>query len=155
MQDTMICDLPKHGKMQPNHPDPVGPPLDYMGECSVFDSIRLDLYNLCHFYALGMTGNPPEFPMLQELVTRSQVRDLSKSARSIGHPYMILAHSANSGMAVSMLQELHKATCLRHLQVDLWDKSVKLLFCSFCDMQGGERSFLFKPHHNSILQRQL
>ena len=30
-RDTMICDLPKHGKMQPNHPDPMGPPLDYMG----------------------------------------------------------------------------------------------------------------------------
>ena len=32
-RDTMICDLPKHGKIQPNHPDPMGPPLDYMGEC--------------------------------------------------------------------------------------------------------------------------
>ena len=31
-RDTMICDLPKHRKVQPNHPDPVGPPLDYMGE---------------------------------------------------------------------------------------------------------------------------
>ena len=27
-RDTMICDLPKHGKAQPNHPDPVGPPLE-------------------------------------------------------------------------------------------------------------------------------
>ena len=34
-RDTMICDLPKHGKMQPNHPDPIGLPLDYMGECQV------------------------------------------------------------------------------------------------------------------------
>ena len=32
-RDTMICDLPEHGKMQPNHTDPMGPPLDYyMGE---------------------------------------------------------------------------------------------------------------------------
>ena len=38
-RDTMICNLPKHGKMQPNHPDPVGPPLDYMGKCQVFDGI--------------------------------------------------------------------------------------------------------------------
>ena len=30
MRDTMICDLPKHRKAQPNHSDPVGPPLDYM-----------------------------------------------------------------------------------------------------------------------------
>ena len=32
-RDTMICYLPKHGKVQPNHPDLVGPPLDYMHKC--------------------------------------------------------------------------------------------------------------------------
>ena len=47
MRNTMICDLPKHGKVQPNHPDPVGPPLDYMGECQVFDGIPSDIYDLC------------------------------------------------------------------------------------------------------------
>ena len=61
-QDTMICDLPEHGKMQPNHPDPVGPPLDYMGECQVFDGIRSDIYNLYRFYALGTTGDPTRVP---------------------------------------------------------------------------------------------
>ena len=35
---TMICDLPKNGKTQPNHPNPMGPPLDYMGECWIFDA---------------------------------------------------------------------------------------------------------------------
>ena len=64
-RDTMICDLPEHGKMQPNHPDPVGPPLDYMGECQVFNGIRSDIYDLYRFYALGMTGDPPEFPTLR------------------------------------------------------------------------------------------
>ena len=39
MRDTMICDLPEHGKAQPNHPDPVGLPLDYMHECQVFDGV--------------------------------------------------------------------------------------------------------------------
>ena len=58
----MICDLPEHGKTQPNHPDPVGPPLDYMVKCKVFDCIQSDFYDLCHFYALGMTGDPPDFP---------------------------------------------------------------------------------------------
>ena len=72
----MICDLPKHGKMQPNHPDPVGPPLGYMGECQVFDGIRSDIYDLCRFYTLGMTGNLPEFPVPWEPVTPGQVRDL-------------------------------------------------------------------------------
>ena len=38
-RDTMIFHLPKHGKAQPNHPDPVGLPLDYMGEHQVFDGI--------------------------------------------------------------------------------------------------------------------
>ena len=83
-RDTMICDLPKNGKMQPNHPDPMGPPLGYMGECQVFDSIQSNIYDLCRFYALGMTGDLPEFPMPQEPATHGQVRDLLKSARSIG-----------------------------------------------------------------------
>ena len=127
----MICDLPEHSKMQPNHPDPVGPPLDYMAECKVFNGIRSDLYDICHFYILGMTGESPEFPMAQEPVMRSQVRDLLKSVRSIGHPYMILVHSADSVTAMSMLRELHTVTCLRHLQVDLQDKSVKMSFCTY------------------------
>ena len=33
MRDTMIWDLPKHGKVQPNHLDLVGPPLEYMRDC--------------------------------------------------------------------------------------------------------------------------
>ena len=118
-RDTMICDLPKHGKMQPNHPDPMGPPLDYMGECQVFNSIRSDIYNLCRFYTLGTTGDPPEFPTPWEPVTHSQIRDLLKSAHSIGQPYLILAHSADSVTAISMLRELHMAAFLQCLQVDL------------------------------------
>ena len=35
-QDTMICDLPKHGKVQPNHLDPVRLPLEYMCDCQIF-----------------------------------------------------------------------------------------------------------------------
>ena len=83
-RDTMICDLPKHGKMQPNHPDPVGPPLDYMGECQVFNGIWSDIYDLCQFYTLGMTGNPPEFPTPWKPVTSGQIMDLLKLAHSIG-----------------------------------------------------------------------
>ena len=118
-RDTMICDLPEHGKMQPNHPDPVGPPLDYMGECQVFDGIRSDIYDLCRFYALEMTGDPPEFPSPREPVTHRQIRDLLKLACSISRPYLILAHSTDSVTAVSMLRELHTAACLQCLQVDL------------------------------------
>ena len=72
MRDTMICDLPEHRKAQPNHPDPVGPPLDYMGKHQVFDGIQSDIYDLCRFYILGMTGDPPDFPAPWEPITRGQ-----------------------------------------------------------------------------------
>ena len=94
-RDTMICNLPEHRKAQPNNPDLVGPPLDYMGECQVFDGIRSDIYNLCQFYILGMTGDPPEFPTPREPATHGQIRDLLKSAHAIGRPYLILVHSAD------------------------------------------------------------
>ena len=84
MRDTMICNLHKHGKVQPNHPDPVGLPLDYMGECQVVEGIWSDIYDLFWFYILGTTGDPPEFPALREPATCGQIRDLLKSARAIG-----------------------------------------------------------------------
>ena len=62
----------------------------------------------------------------------SQVRDLLKSARLIGHPDMILVHSTDSVTTVSMLGELHTVTCLRCLQVDLCDTSVKMSYCPSC-----------------------
>ena len=133
----MICDLPKHGKAQPNHPDLVGPPLDYMRKCQVFNGIRSDIYNLCRFYTLGMTGDPPKFCTPREPATHGQVRDLLKLACTISRPYLILAHSTDLVMAVSLLRELHTATCLRWLQVDLQNKSVKLSFCPFCAYVGG------------------
>ena len=137
MRDTMICDLPEHGKAQPNHPDPVGLPLDYMGECPVFDGIRSDINDLCRFYILGMTGDPPELPAPREPATRGQIQDLLKLACTISQPYMIIVHSADSVTAVSMLRELHTAACLRCLQVDLRGKSLKLSFCPFCAYAGG------------------
>ena len=133
----MICNLPEHGKAQPNHPDPVGPPLDYMGECLDFNGIRSDIYDLCQFYILGMTGDPPKIPAPREPMTCRQIRDLLKSAHAIGQPYLILVHSADSVTAVSLLRELHTTACLQQLQVNLWGKSVKLSFCPFCAYAGG------------------
>ena len=118
-RDTMICDLPKHGKAQPNHPDPVGPPLDYMCKHQVFKGIHSDIYDLCWFYTLGMMGDPPEFPAPQEPATHRHIRELLKLARAIGRPYLILAHSADLVTAVSLLRELHTAVCLWQLQVNL------------------------------------
>ena len=85
-RDTMICDLPEHRKMQPNHTNCMALPLDYMGQCRVFDGIQSDIYDLRRFNALGTTGDPPEFPTPWEPASSSQVRDLLKSARSIGRP---------------------------------------------------------------------
>ena len=72
-RDTMICNLPEHGKAQPNHPDLVGLPLEYMCDCQVFKGIHSDIYDLCRFYTLGMTGDPPKFPAPQEPVTHGQI----------------------------------------------------------------------------------
>ena len=84
-----------------------------------------------------MTADPPKFPTPREPAICGQIRDLLKSARAIGQPYLILAHSTDSVTAISMLRELHTAACLRRLQVNLQDKSVKLLFCPFCAYVGG------------------
>ena len=43
----MICDLPEHEKVQPNHPDLVGPPSEYMCDRQVFDGVQSDIYDLC------------------------------------------------------------------------------------------------------------
>ena len=149
----MNCDLPEHGKTQPNHPDPMGLPLGYMVKCKVFNCIQSDLYDLCHFYALGMTGDPPDFPSPWEVVTHSQVKDLLMSTRSISCPYMILVHSTDSLITVSMLQELHTTTCLRHLQVDLCSKSVKMSFCPFCAYAGANNlsylNHIIIAHYNA------
>ena len=72
-RDTMICNLPEHGKVQPNHPDPVGPPLEYMHDCQVFEGIRSDIYDLCWFYTLGTMGDPPKFPAPWEPMTHGQI----------------------------------------------------------------------------------
>ena len=140
MRDTMICNLPKHGKVQPNHPDLVGPPLDYMCKHQVFDGIRSDIYDLCRFYILGTTGYPPKFPAPREPTTHGKVTDLLKSARAIDQPYLIMVHSVDSVTAVLLLRELHTAACLWQLQVNLWDNSVKLLFAPSVFMQGGMTS---------------
>ena len=47
-----------------------------------------------------------------------------------------LVHSTNSVTAMSMLWELHTTACLRHLQVNLCGKPVKMSFCPFCAYVG-------------------
>ena len=82
-------------------------------------------------------GDSPKFPTPRKPATHGQIRDLLKSAHATGLPYLILAHSMDSVTATLLLRELHTATCLRWLQVNLWDKLVKLSFCPFCAYVGG------------------
>ena len=63
---------------------------------------------------------------------------------------MILVHSAYSVTAVSMLQELHMAACLRYLQVDLWDKSIKMSFCAYAGMNDlSYLNHIIIAHYNA------
>ena len=128
----MMCDLPEHGKIQANHPDPVRPPLMYMHVCKVFDSTQADLYDLCRFYIIGTTDDPLHFPSPWEPVTHGQVWDLLKSVWTIGQPYLVLAHSTDSVTVVSLLRELHTTACLHQPPIDQCGKLVKLSFCTFC-----------------------
>ena len=71
-------------------------------------------------------------------------------------PFLILTHSTDSVTTMSMLQELHTAACLRHLQVDLHGKSVKMSFCPFCAYMGAnDLSYLnhiIIVHYNASYQ---
>ena len=49
---TLTCDHAKHGN-KAKHPDPVGVPLVYMVSSEVFEPLKADVYDLCHFYQLG------------------------------------------------------------------------------------------------------
>ena len=100
-----------------------------------------------------MTGDLPEFPAPWEPVTFRQIRDLLKLDHSISQPYLILAHSTVSVTAVTMLRELQTATCLRCLQVDLRDKSVKLSFCTY--VGGGGRPLVPQSYYHIAFQCQL
>ena len=114
----------------------MGPPLEYMCNHQVFEGIQSDIYDLWWFYILETTGDPPKFSTPQE-----------PTAHTIGWPYLILVHSADSVMAVLLLRELHTAMCLCQLQVNLWDKLVKLSFCPFCTYVGGGGNDLSYLNH--------
>ena len=59
--DTMTCD---HGDpcKELRHPDPTGPPLNYMKHRGVFKAKRSNEYDLCHFYHVELSRDLPTFP---------------------------------------------------------------------------------------------
>ena len=152
-RDSMICDLPKHGKMQPNHPDPMGPPLDYMGECQVFNGIWSDIYDLCRFYALGMTrvphtpgtsypwpGQGPVKVSLHHRLTMT-LPDPGTQCR-FGNGCLYVEGTAHGHLFMTLtsgpLGQVYKTIILPLLHI-----------------HGREQSFLSQPYHNSALQHQL
>ena len=101
----------------------------------------------------GDDWRSPDFPSPQEPVSCGQVKDLLKSAKLIGHPYLILVHSTDSVTSMSMLWELHTASCLRCLQVDLHGKSIKMSFYPFCVYTGANNlsylNHIIIAHYNA------
>ena len=97
-------DLQPCGPLQEmKYPDPLGAPLDYMGRCDIFKSIKTSKYDLCCFYQVGLTGDFPEFPKSHEPMTIDHVCGLLKKARMLSWPNLIVAHSQDAVTAVCLL----------------------------------------------------
>ena len=80
----------------------------------------------------------------------------AKSSMASNLTSTICAGSTSWGQqvtAISLLRELHTTACLWRLQVNLWGKSVKLLFCPFCTYAGGNDlsylSHIIIAHYNA------
>ena len=106
MHDTMICDHADPCK-EAKFPGPIGPPLEYMKHCGVFDAKKTNEYDLCCFYQVGLSGDLPDFPSPHKPATHEWVSKFLLKARSLGWPNLIVAHPWDSGTAVCLLQELH------------------------------------------------
>ena len=61
MPDTMTCDHADPCKIA-KFPDPIGPPLEYMKHCGVFDPNKTNEYDLCQFYQVGLFRDFLDFP---------------------------------------------------------------------------------------------
>ena len=67
--DTMTCDHVDPCK-EAKFPDPIGPPLEYMKHCGVFNAKKTNKYDLCYIYQVGLSGDLPDFPSSHEPATR-------------------------------------------------------------------------------------
>ena len=100
------------------HPDPAGPPLDYMKYCGVFKAKKSNKYNLCHFYCIELSRDLPTFPSPSEPATCEMLEDFLLKAQALGHPNLIVAFVQDLATAVCLLQELHSKDSLRHLPME-------------------------------------
>ena len=134
--DAMIYDHRNPCK-ELRHPDPAGPPLDYMKHRRVFKAKKSNEYNLCHFYHVELSGDLPTFPSPHEPATHKMLEEYLLKTQALGHPNLIVAFAWDSATAVCLLQELHSKDSLRclpmELKSDVCGKATKKLsFCLFC-----------------------
>ena len=145
----MTCD---HGDpcKELRHPDPAGPPLDYMKHHGVFKAKKSNEYDLCHFYHIELSGDLPTFLSPCEPATHGMLEDFLLKVRALGCPNLIVAFAWDSAMAVCLLQELHSKVSFRHLPMepkpDMGGKATKKLsFCPFC-LYNGSNDLSYMNH---------
>ena len=56
MCDKTTCDHTDPCK-EAECPDPLGPPLDYMRSCGIFEPKKTSEHDLCWFYQVGLSGD--------------------------------------------------------------------------------------------------
>ena len=139
--DTMACDHADPCK-EAKFPDPIGPPLEYMKHCRVFDAKKTNEYYLCHFYQVGLSGDLPNFLSPREPATCGWVSKFLLKARTLAWPNLIMAHLQDSVTAICLVQELHIKDSLWHLlmepKADAAGKAIKKLsFCPFYMYSGS------------------
>ena len=139
--DAMTCD---HGDpyKELRHPDPAGPPLDFMKHHRVLKAKKSNKYDHCHFYHIELSRDLPTFPSPSEPATCEMLEDFLLKARALGHPNLIVAFAWDSSTAVCLLQEIHSKDSLRHLPMepkpDVGGKATKKLsFCPFYLYNGS------------------
>ena len=72
---SMTCDHADPCK-EAKSPNQLGPPLDYMMSCGVFNPKKTSKYDLCCFYQVGLSGDLPKFPSPHASATHEQVSSL-------------------------------------------------------------------------------
>ena len=139
--DEMHCEHGEPHKELQNQ-DPTSPPLNYMKQCRVFKAKKTNVYDLCHFYCMELSGDLPPFPSPCKPATCKMLEELLREAWALEHPNLLMAFTRDLAMVVCLLQELHHKDSLKCLPLepksDADGKTVKKLsFCPFCFYNGS------------------
>ena len=63
----------------------------------------MSMYNLCHFYKVGLSGDFPEFPKPCEPATKDHIHGFLENAQELSQPNLIVAHSQDAVTVVYLL----------------------------------------------------